>query len=348
MDCDINSPHIALMTETTQEPRRATGLRMSTVKVATELHLTGGLRAPMQGDKLWSLGPVLNGRTIVQLTPRPIQNVVAIAAGIGGTLFGGEEVTGMETPLVSRVWTPLDGPGSGKPQPAAKWGAIAGNAADAGANAYAELAGHVAFSLTAAGIRLRDASDHHHHQLMAALAEGRSSGKRFTNIPVYDLRLAFHSVLSELASARDYLSKMLAIALGAPPRIDAFARFKDWLDAASRAHLRAIPVVSDMLTAYDAAGPDPWLYELTEYRNLFLHRQPMGRQGANWLHYEEREHEGLTIPIITMPLADDDPFAPGADALLRFVELHRKMTRLLDLAADVAPHPTTFPQFVAD
>lgn len=336
------------MSETTREPRRATGLRMSTVQMATELHLTGGLRAPMQGDKLWSLGPVLDGRTVRQLTPKPIQHVAAIAAGIGGTLFGGDEMTGMETPLLSRVWTPLDGPGPGKPQPADKWSAIAGNAADAGDEPYAELAGHIAFSLTAAGIRLRDASDHHHDQLMAALAERKSSGNRFTNIPINDLRLAFHSVLSELASARDYLAKTLAIALGAPVRIDSLARLKDWLDASSKAQLRATPVVSDMLAAYDPAGPDPWLHELTEYRNLFLHRQPIGRRGANWLRYEEREHDGLTIPIVTMPLSDDDPFAPGADALLRFVILHRKMTGLLDQAADAAPHPATFPHFVAD
>jgi hypothetical protein len=316
--------------------------------MVTELHLTGGLRAPMQGDRLWSLGPVLDGRTVRQLAPRPIQHVAAIAAGIGGTLFGGDEVTGMETPLLSRVWTPLDGPGPGKPQPADNWRAIAGNAADAGAEEYAKVAGHIAFSLTAAGIRLRDASDQHHDQLMAALAEGKSSGNRFSNIPVSDLQLAFHSILSELASARDYLAKTLAITLGAPARIDSLARLKDWLDASSRAHLRAMPPVSDMLAAYDPASPDPWLHELTEYRNLFLHRQPMGRPGAGWLRYEEREHDGLIIPVVTMPLADDDPFAPGADALLRFVGLYRKMTALLDQAAESAPHPATVPHFVAD
>lgn len=336
------------MKQETRKPHRASNLHVGTVQMITELHLTGGLRAPMQGDKMWSLGPVLDGRTVRQLAPRPIQHIAAIAAGIGGTLFGGDEVTGMETPLLSRTWTPLDGPGSGKPQPADKWSAISGNATYAGADEYAELAGHIAFSLTAAGIRLRDASDHHHDQLMAALAEGKSSGTRFTNIPVSDLQLAFHSVLSELASARDYLAKTLAISLGAPARIDALARLKDWLNAPSRAHLRATPIVADMLAAYEPANHDPWLHELTEYRNLFLHRQPMGRRGAGWLQYEERKHDGLTIPIVTMPLTSDDPFAPGADALLRFVGLHRKMTNLLSRAADVAPHPATFPHFVAD
>ena len=336
------------MNETTRQPLRATNLQMSTVQVATELHLTGGLRAPMQGDRRWSLHPVLDGRNIRQLTPMPILHIATISAGIGGTLFGGDEVTGIETPLLTRVWTPLDGADGGKPRPADKWGAIAGNAADAGAEAYAELAGHIAFSLTAAGIRLRDASDHHRDQLMAALAEGKSSGSRYTNIPISDLQLAFHSVLSELASARDYLAKTLAIAFGAPARIDALARLKSWLEAPTRAHLCSAPVVSDMLAAYDPASSDPWLHKLTEYRNLFLHRQPMGRSGADWLQYEERKYDGLTIPIVTMPLADDDPFTPGADALLTFVGLYRKMTILLNQAADAAPHPSTFPVVVAN
>ena len=103
-----------------------------------------------------------------------------------------------------------------------------------------------------------------------------------------------------------------------------------------------------MLTAYDPASLDPWLRELTEYRNLFLHRQPLGRRGAGWLRYEERSHDGLTIPVVTMPLADDDLFAPGADALLRFIGLYRKMTDLLDQAADASPHPSTFPHIVAE
>jgi hypothetical protein len=144
------APHIAMMDDTIREPRRATNLRMSTVQTATELHLTGGLRAPMQGYRRFGLVPVLDGRTVRQLTPMPIQQVAAISVGIGGTLFGGDEITGIETPLLTRIWTPLDGLGAGEPQPAVKWGAIAGTAADAGAGAYAELAGHISFSLTAA------------------------------------------------------------------------------------------------------------------------------------------------------------------------------------------------------
>jgi hypothetical protein len=299
---------------------------------------------------MWSWFPVLRAGHPTALHPTSINNLHALAKAIEAELFGGDEISGMNTPLLSRSWTPLNGPTEkGKFQPAVLWGAIAANADKAGDKKYANLARHIAFSLRAAGIRLRDASDHHHNQLMAAIASKRPVGERFMNIPMEDLHLAFHSVLSELASARDYLAAALAEKLGAPEKIDALNRFSDWMKPLSKAEMRDQPVVKDMLAAYDSGGADPWLFQLTEYRNLFLHRQPIGSSGAaRWLRYVERQHNGLTCPLIEMPLGDDDPFAPGGDALTRFVGLYRRMTSLLDLAAKHAAYESTLLQLTAE
>lgn len=334
------------MNEAPREPLRAKNVRLDTVQAITQLHLAGGLRAPMHGKGLWSLGPILAAQTVRELAPQSIRQIYVIAAEIGSTIFGGDDITGVGTPLLSRNWTPLDGPGQSAPQAADKWSAIAGNAAEAGDHTYSELAGHIAFSLRAAGIRLRDASDHYNNQLMAALADKKQTGNRFGNIPLSDLQLAFHSVLSELASARDYFAKMLATIFEAPIRIDSLARLKDWLDTPTRAALRAMPVVADMLSAYEAKNSNPWLFELTEYRNLFLHRQPIGQSGADYLQYHERTYQGLIIPVVTMPLGDDDPFAPRQDALLRFVRIYRLMTNLLTRGADCARYPATIPHII--
>lgn len=336
------------MNSAPREPFRAKNFSVTTVQAITQLHLAGGLRAPMHSRGLWSLGPVLAEQTVKEFTPRPIRQINGIATEIGSTIFGGDDITGVGTPLLSRNWTPLDGPDRNWPQPADKWRAIEGNAADAGDGAYAELAGHIAFSLGAAGIRLRDASDRYNDQLMAAIAAKKKTGDRFGNLPLSDLQLAFHSVLSELASSRDYFAKMLAITFGAPIRIDSFARLKDWLDAPARASLCATPIVADMLCAYDSKSPDPWLFELTEYRNLFLHRKPIGQSGADYLQYHECHYQGLIIPIINMPLGDDDPFAPKQDALLRFLRIYRLMTNLLNRGADSARYAATFPSIVIE
>jgi hypothetical protein len=278
----------------------------------------------------------------------PIGSIANLAKELGGEMFGGDQLSGFETALVSRIWTPLESPHDGRLQPADQWSAISTNADRAGDKRYAAFAAHIAFSLRAAGIRLRDASDHYRDQLMAAIAEKRKPGGRFSNIPMSDLQLAFHSVLSELASARDYLAAALAYRLGAPEKVDAMNRFLGWLSASSRAHLRSQPVVATMLEAYDSGTKDPWLHELTQYRNLFLHQRPLGSSdAARWLRYDERERGGVVFPLIEMPLGADDPSAPGRDALLRFVGLHRRMTALLDAAVPHAPYAATLQQFVA-
>jgi hypothetical protein len=45
-----------------------------------------------------------------------------------------------------------------------------------------------------------------------------------------DLHLTFHSVLTEMASARDYLAQAAARRVNAPDRIDTLNRLKEWVD----------------------------------------------------------------------------------------------------------------------
>lgn len=329
------------------EPIPVTNLTVSQMQVSNELHVSGGLRAALQPGKLWSLFPALNGQEITSLTPMPIQQVDKIASDVGEVLFGGDEITDAEGPLPSRIWTPLNGPSSGAMDPAILWSAIAQGADKAVDPTYGRLARNIAVSMRAAAIRLRDASDGYHRQLSAALVENAKAGKRFSNIPMADIHLAFHSVLTELASVRDYLAAALANQLGAPTKIDAMNRFSDWLKPASKAALKDAPIVAAMLAAYDPTSADPWLHELTDYRNLFLHKSPMGTSNhARWLIVLEKTVGPVTLNVINMPLSLNDPWAPGEDALRRFIGLFRRMNQLLKNAADQAPHKPFFPHFV--
>lgn len=102
-----------------------------------------------------------------------------------------------------------------------------------------------------------------------------------------------------------------------------------------------------MLAACDPSGSNPWLHHLTEYRNLYLHRQLLGSTVATaFLVYETGEHAKLIFPRIIMPLDTSDPFAPGQDALTRFLQLYRAMNQLAKLAASHAPYDTALPTFV--
>lgn len=110
------------------EPIPVTGLKRGTVQAATELHITDGLRAVMQGRGLWSLRPLLRDRATVALNPLPIDQVRQLLGRIGAEIFGGDEISGLGTSLLSRSWTPLDATHDRQMQPAVTWSLIAGTA----------------------------------------------------------------------------------------------------------------------------------------------------------------------------------------------------------------------------
>ncbi|MGK7866274.1 hypothetical protein [Falsiroseomonas sp. E2-1-a20] len=325
-----------------EESLQISDISSGAIRVAQELHVTGGIRAFGSSAGFWAWHPVTIGGAIHALKPVPINSILNIAKNLGAELFGGNEISGLGASLHSRVWTPLDGPYNGQPQPADLWINIAANADRAGDRRYAELANHISFSLRAAGIRLRDASDHYRDQLLAAIEEKRKPGILFSNLPLSDLQLAFHSVLSELGSARDYLGVLLGYSFNAPPSIDAMNRFKRWVSKAAHSDLRLEPIVDKVLRGYDQTSSDPWLADLSEYRNEFLHRRPLGSgEGARWLRLCEYERNGVIYPFIEMPLGPSDSSAPGQDSLHRFVSLQRCMTALMRDAAASARYAAT-------
>lgn len=322
-------------------------LKVGTTRVVHELHITGGLRGVEREPRRWSLGPLLSSRHKPSwLRPLPIQELARLTSSIGEWVFGGDDISGIGTPLISRSWTPLSGPFNGI-QTADLWEGISFNASEQGDEVYSRFARNISHSLRAAGIRLRDASDGFNKQLVAALADERQVGTRFTNIAATDIHLAFHSVLSELASARDYLAAALAHRLGAPQKVDAMNRLADWLAKPANRDFQSDKVVARMLAAYDVASPDPWLYELTEYRNEFLHRSPFGiARNQHLMTLLIKDIGEVHCPVLHMPLSADDRWAPGEDALRRFVTLSRRMDDLLAKAAEAAPYDSTPPHFV--
>lgn len=309
--------------------------------------MTGGLRAYQSGRNLWSWYPVLSNAGLEQLTPQPINMIAERAMGLGQTLFGGDVHSGLEKSLPSRIWTPIDDPNSGEMQAADLWRGISHNAIAAEDSRYSELSSYIAFSLTAASVRLRDASDHYHSQLLLAVEDNRQPGDRFSNVPMLDIQIAFHSVLSELASARDYLAALIAYTLGAPGKIDAMNRLVDWLSQSAQSEHGSHPIVQAIANARDRDGSDPWLYHLTEYRNQALHKRPFGQSSAaRWLVYNVMATEGFAVPFISLPVDQSPLETTVGEALHQFVYLFRKMNHFLRLCASKSKYPSTPPTFV--
>jgi hypothetical protein len=317
-----------------------------TVETIDDIHLTGGLRAFLTDDG-WSLYPIRDGKTPGCLHPMQLGLLKEFVKDFGLRVIGGDSISNPKSLLPTRIWTPLPKPPKGRLQPADEWGAIAHAADQASNHRASRLATHISFSLRAAGIRLRDASDQYHKQLLTALENKMEIGAQFSNVPLADLFLAFHSLLSEMGSARDYLASELARRVEAPDSIDSLARFNKWASSQSHTTVGALPVISVMLEAYNKANPDPWLYHLSDYRNLFLHREPIGsNKFAQHLQLCERETHGLNVPLLELGIHAAPKSKDKCDALDRFVDLHERLLALAAMAADTSPYKTTPPHIV--
>ncbi len=321
------------------------GLVRGTTVVTEELHFTGGLRARQDAGG-WQVGPLLREGAVRAVGRIPDQQIGPLGLAMGLSLFGANRISGFDTPLPTRIWTPMLGHPRLAHSASDSWGMISSQARLAGDNGYSALASNVSMSMRAAGLQLRNASDEYHKQLLAALTSERSVGHRFGNAPMDDLHLAFHSVLTEMASARDYLAQIAARRVGAPDKRYSLAWLKDWTEKPANASARNDALVARLVEVSDDKAADPWLADITEYRNLFLHREHMSAM-AKWLVVEERESPIGPVRTIMMAINSRPGAETTCDALIRFVDLYAKLCRLADFAATLAPYAAKPPAFVA-
>jgi hypothetical protein len=201
--------------------------------------------------------------------------------------------------------------------------------------------------MRAAGIRLRDASDEYHRQLIAALDRQQLADRRFSNFAMADLQLAFHSLLSEMGSARDYMAAIVGMTLGAPAKIDAASRLVSWLEKPVNAAAASDPQAQMIVHACNENGPDGWLHDLGEYRNQFLHREPLSvSKSGKFLKVVERHSTYGRIVLLQMQILVRPQGTDLCDALERFVDLHSRFCLLATTIANQAKYPTQIPHFV--
>ncbi len=324
-------------------------VQYGTIASETSLHMTGGIRA-LQAEKGWFISPFpeASGAPTRAVGPVPESNIRNICSKLEVSLLGGDQVSHSDPFLPTRIWTPL----LGLPrlifdqQPADTWGGIAIAANEAGDDDYAMLARAVSASLRAAGIRVRDASDCYRAQLVSAMTRFVKPGHMFKNLALLDLYLAFHSLLSEMASARDYLATVAARRVGAPGKIDALNRLAEWVAKPSNSAHAVDPLVSALLSVWEENNTDQWLHDLTAYRNLFLHREPLGTgRHRSGLCIAERSTPWGQFFVLHFELAAVSPTSSAMDALDRFSDLHMRLCRLSDFAATQAKYEPKKPHF---
>src|SRR3546814_10876474 len=122
------------------------------------------------------------------------------------------------------------------------------------------------------------------------------------------------AALSELGSARDYLSTWFARRLGAPPKVDSLANLLRWLPKGPKKGLWPMGL-SELHAAAEPTAPDPWAYHLTSLRNLHIHRQPVGLvSNSHWMDSKLRPLDAqASLPTVTLPVTGDLPALAGQE-----------------------------------
>lgn len=325
----------------------AINLEYGFVQTTDAIHFTGGIRGHRTGGG-WNIGPILNEGKLKYFGPVPDAQIRQVANDLDVTLLGINEIVLDDPNLPSHIWHPMLSQRSNGPSAADAWGAISSQARIAKDHDYADLARNISVSLRAADIRLRDASDEYHRQLVAGLVRGAVAERRFTNIALSNLHLAFHSLLAEMGAARDYLSAIVGRHVNAPNKIDSLARLIDWAKKGANFHLSNHPLLSPLFSGWSESEPNRWLFDLGEYRNTFLHREPFGvngiARGVAIFGAETRfgfVHK-LKLDIPIRPDANEE-----VEALNRFVQLYGYLLMLAKQIGGNAKYPSTPLSFVA-
>lgn len=331
------SPHPA-------SPAPIFNVTRTAIKVVEAIHFSGGLRAHrVEGG--WAIGPLRSddglgvSTTVSDGDLGPFANEAELA------LFGVDELHTGDPILRQSVWTPLFGPPRLAYPPADTWGMIAHAARENGDEANAALAKNISISLRASDLQVRNVSNEYARQLLAGLRRSQKVGRRFKNIALTDLHLACHSLLSEMGSARDYLAQFAARGVGAPMNVDALSRLQGWLEKPANQQNASDPVVRALLQAVDPLA-EPWLTEMGEYRNKFLHRQPLAADAdANSLILVERPTSLGAIHSVELRLKRHNR-SEMCDALVLFADMHMRLSRLASFIAGHAKYPPAPPSFV--
>lgn len=306
-----------------------------------DVHLTHGIRGMIVAGETaknpqewgYAIHPIITETGINAIGPYKLREVHAFASKQGIAVLGIDDVDGPGSSLRTRMWHPIIRV-NGVQTAADLWSNISTNHDDDADPIDVSIARYISFSLRAAGIRIRDGSDQYHKQLRAAVKDKSKDGARFSNISMMDLALSIHSALSELSSARDYLSTWFARRLGAPARVNSLARLIDWMPKSSgREHL--LGGLKELLQAATQGTDDDWAWQLTELRNLHTHRKPVGLvSSAHWMTYALKPlGDHAKLPTVTLGVADDLPQLAGQDHLAIVNSLFVKLEQCASLAA---------------
>ena len=297
------------------------------------------------------MGPFLVENAVSGLRDISAKDAVRSGTALGLQFLGWEDVLFTSETFPTRMWKPrvMRSTMQHESQPDETWAMIAVSAATADDKPYAKLARSISISLVAAGLHLRALSDEYNKQLMVALEQRRPANTRYGDLSLIGLHLACHSLVAEMSSARDYLAQIAARRCAAPLRVDSLAKLVEWSQKPSNAAAASDDLVKVLSDPWDKSAVDPWLWDITDYRNRFLHREPLTmEEGARYIVLREHTTPTVIVRTMNMEITLRDGSDQTGDALVRFADLCGRLFVLADVAATFAKYKPKRLLFKAD
>jgi hypothetical protein len=319
--------------------------KLSSVRSTQTLYFVGGLLG-QETKRGWTLFPVSGDETEDVLLLGSLANFEAAVEELGLTYVGTEQRISSETdsPTI-RFWEPGRRDTNGL-NAADAWAGVANGADKAGDASYSNFATYISACLRVAGLRLRGISEGYHDQLRWALRAQTAAGRGFSNVAVLDIHADIHSLLSELASARDHLARVAAVHVQAPENIDCLAWLERWLKTNKAAGSE--PLVAALLAASGTKENPGWLRRLSEFRNEVTHRIPLAANDrVSQLVLETRTTRFGPVSTIRLgQLHEGGTASANLDPLTEVAELGKKMEMHLRAASRLAKYQPSFPTYV--
>jgi hypothetical protein len=310
---------------------------------SNELHLLGGLRAGTHQDGHLILYPTTDGKVLACKSVRDTRAYYQTFRKIGTDLIGHERHTTIAGKQPDSLWTQFYSGKRRQFEVADHWSGIAHTSHKAGNHDLATLAKHIAFTFRVSELRLRDCSREYGWQNEHAVVGKIRPNGRFWHIKSFDLDMALHSLLTDMGTARDYLGHFTSrYILREKQPCDSMAKL---YERAKKNKLQvseagSAALIGKILQICDPTSAEGWMARLSEFRNIIMHRAPIGSIASE--HYLTAKTlfggEGQVFQIFFgIPR---DPIAAAntdfVDALAHFLELFRRLREFGYLVADAS------------
>lgn len=306
---------------------------------------SGGIRAIQQDKDVWFIEPVFDAGLCAKgvVSAQQVQALLK-QSGLREIAF---HRTGWFKGEYHSSWSPIvPGRKNHMIGPADIWGQIAGNLSRARTapeiktldkpshqqvaallDAHGEierLAQSISLSLRNMDMSIEQIAEFYNEQLSNHVASGLFDGRRSTTTMDQMLYAHVHAFFMHLGAARDYLATLVGFRLGKDlQKKDSLARLVDVLriddfgtDAlldifTGRGYLRKKAASANKV---EVAG---WLAEITDLRNLLMHKRPYGVRFAEHMGYAVAVDAASGLYRYTRPIVLDDGEHDVLDLILQ-------------------------------